>query len=177
MVRHRYYIYLVISFILMAFVSMISATPTSTVDVLIRLDGQGFSPEEDMADNYVASDLIHDTVTALVHATGKFNEISSDSDSMSLNTSINSKTYLVYTEGDRNTIDSRIPTLISDDFDTIADPSFGFPVSKKNMISISLEYENINVVSKGAFGAGFHDLIIENVGGDGNIHILDIRRN
>lgn len=176
MVQHRYYISLVIFFILMAFVSMISATPTSAVDVLIRLEGQGFIPEEDMSDNYVVSDSTSDTVAALIHATGKCNEVSSDSDSMSLNTSINSKTYLVYTKGDRNTIDSRIPILISDDFDTIVDPSFGFPLSKKNIISISLEYENINVVSKDIFGAGFHDLIIGTGGEDGNRYLIDIRR-
>ncbi|NOQ55368.1 MAG: hypothetical protein GQ477_01035 [Nanohaloarchaea archaeon] len=175
MASHKFYFYVITSFILVSIISVISAVPEPTVDVLIRLESQTFNPYEDMSDNYVVSDISQDTVTALVHAAGTFNGVSSDSDNIDLNASINSKTYLVYTKGDRNTIDSRIPTIISDNFDTVPNPSFGFPLSKKNKIVVSLEYENMDVVSSETFGAGFHDMIIENVGADGNRYLLDIK--
>lgn len=176
MAAHSLSIYIIFSFIILSFCSMISAVSEPPVDVLICLKGNDFTPNEDMADNYVGTALTDATVTALVSADGNVNSLLSDTTSISFNTSIGSNVYLVYTKGHIDTIDSKIQYIRSGEFEEMPNPSFGFPISKKKQISISLEYETIDLIGKETFGAGFHDLIIENYGVNGNQYILDIKR-
>ena len=176
MIPRSFPIYIVLSLILLSFCSIISAVPEPQVDVLIRLEGSVFFSESDADDNYVVSDYLPETVMGLVHAEGYFKDVSSGSNSMSLRNAIGSKTYLVYTEGDRDDIENKIDSIHSGEFEKMPNPSFGFPIYEKNTVVIELGYENTDVISKEIFGAGFHDLIIENGGTDGNRFILGIMR-
>ncbi|MBW6462261.1 MAG: hypothetical protein K0B07_04405 [DPANN group archaeon] len=177
MAENKVYFYLFIVTILISSISVIYATPEQQVDVLIRLDGSGLFSKSDADDNYVTSDYLPDTLIGLVHVSGDFTSVVTGSNSMALQNKIGSKTYLVYTKGDRYDINSKIKQLQSGDFEKMPNPSFGFPISKKHTISIELYYEHIDLFSKETFSTGFNDLIIKNLGKFGDQTIIDVKSN
>ncbi|NOR85765.1 hypothetical protein GQ473_06630 [archaeon] len=152
-------------------------TPGFTV---IKLTGTGFSPTQDSTNKYVSTSFADGTTTAIVHADGIFEGLSSGTTHIALNQKTllhgnTSKAYIVYTKGDTDTIENRISKITNGNINHMPNPSFSFGINKKYNIQVGLEYDNINFNTEERIKEGQHRIVINNLGEDIlNNHIIDV---
>ena len=133
--------------------------------VVVKLTGTGFSPVEDIAGRYVATNLVGGHVAGILHAGGVFKELSSGANYMALShetltSGKNAKAYVVYTKGDIGSIDERINFVQSGELEKMANPSFGFGINKRYRVSVGTEYSDIDIIEALKIGRGIQKLKI-----------------
>ncbi|MCK5474326.1 MAG: hypothetical protein KAI53_02880, partial [Candidatus Aenigmarchaeota archaeon] len=148
--------------------------------VVVKLVGSGFSPLEDAAANYVATNLAGGTLAGIVHAGGVFESVSSSTNYMELRQKTliagqTAKAFVVYSKGTVGSIENRIPYIQSGAIEKMPNPSFGFGIDKRYRISVGLEYDDIDITGTPRIGPGFHKIKILNNGKNNGIPIVDIR--
>ena len=97
------------------------------------------------------------------------------SHSYTINQSLsNSQTFLVFTEGDYNSIQNRMRSIKDSRFLLEVSPTFSYGLGGKNPIKILINYTNINIDGTFIFRQGVHEITIEsNKTQEGKILIIN----
>ncbi len=87
-----------------------------------------------------------------------------------------SNTFLVFSKGNQNTIENRLPLLKEGSFLEYATPTFGFGLSNTQLIKMALSYTSIDIEGLDILSSGLHSLVIEKKGTEGGKPVVDVRR-
>ena len=92
------------------------------------------------------------------------NNIQTTADTISANYNLNTKAFIVHTKGIVNNVKERISLLTGEDYNNIYNPSFSFPIDKKNKIEVGIKYNSIYIGNDDKIMPGFNNLRISNNG-------------
>ncbi len=73
----------------------------------------------------------------------------------------NSRTFLVFTQGDRETVPARIQAIEAGTFLSQVSPSFAYVSEPKNPIKLLLKYSDIDLKGNFTFRSGVHEMTIQ----------------
>ena len=104
------------------------------------------------------------------------NNIQKTSNLISANYNLDTKAFIVHTKGSATDSKDRISIFRSDKYYELYNPSFGFPIDKKNKVEIGLEYDYINITKDEKLMRGFQNIIISNNGVLGDKTLLSITK-
>ena len=104
------------------------------------------------------------------------NNIQSTSNLISANYDFDTKAFIVHTKGTTTDSEDRISIFKSDNYNNLYNPSFGFPIDKKNKVEIGLEYDSINIDNDEKIRPGFQNIRLSNNGILGSKTILEITK-
>ncbi|MBI4167902.1 MAG: hypothetical protein HY515_03005 [Candidatus Aenigmarchaeota archaeon] len=85
-----------------------------------------------------------------------------------------SRIYAIVTKGTRASFQNRAELLDSGEFTTQINPSFGYPLRDKNLLSLKLKYSDIDVQGTETLKKGTYKLRIENNGTSGGKTLISI---
>jgi len=163
------------AFVSAAYVSYAASAHWLTVTV----ESSSLSPVVSTSGRYAASNLENSTVVALVNQGSAFYNVTSDSSSMTLGESIDgNNAYFVLTKGTVETIADKIPEVLSGAFETYINPTFAFPIIKKNRVTVGLDYSDkgINLTGDYKLSPGIYTLIVRNEGVQDGKTVVSIKR-
>ncbi|MBI1971896.1 MAG: hypothetical protein HYS53_01205, partial [Candidatus Aenigmarchaeota archaeon] len=86
-----------------------------------------------------------------------------------------SRVYAVVTQGTRASFQNRAELLDAGTFTTLVNPSFGYPLRDKNVLSLKLKYSDIDVQGSETLRKGTYKLRIENNGTSGGKTLIHIK--
>ena len=144
-----------------------------THNVTISLNILGNTPI--IGENYILSNNTPNMVAGIV-VKDNSNNIQSTPTLISANYNIDTKAFIVHTKGTTTDSEDRIKIFRSNNYNNIYNPSFAFPINKKNKVEIGLEYNSINITNDEKFMRGFQNIRISNNGIQGNKNILSITK-
>lgn len=156
--------------------------------VYIPASGAGSIPASGLAEQtytspssfYLAS-IGPDYLLALVNYAGKPFSLSAkktgSSHYLTVSQSLEgSNAFLVFSKGNQNTIENRLPLIREGSFLEYAIPAFGFGLSNTQLIKMALSYPNIDIEGLDILSSGLHSLIIEKKGTQDGKPLVGIRR-
>jgi len=76
----------------------------------------------------------------------------------------NSKSLLVFTSGDHNTIENRMELIENEQFLNKISPSFAHGLGLNYVIKILLSYSDIRIMDNMLLGIGYHDIVFKSAG-------------
>lgn len=176
--RQAYIILLVAllaTFASVAYISYASSAHWLTVTV----ESSSLSPVISTSGKYAASNLVNSTVFAIVNQGNAFYNVTSAANSMTIGEDLDgNNVYLVLTKGTVQTLAERIPDVVSGAFETYINPSFGFPIIKKNRVTVGLDYSDkgINLTGDYKLSPGIYTLIVRNEGVQNGKTVVSIKR-
>ncbi len=86
-----------------------------------------------------------------------------------------SRIYAIVTQGTRASFQNRAELLDESKFTTQINPSFGYPLREKNILSLKLKYDDIDVQGSETLRKGTYRLRIENNGTSGGKTLIHIK--
>ncbi|MBI3412883.1 MAG: laminin G domain-containing protein, partial [Candidatus Aenigmarchaeota archaeon] len=86
-----------------------------------------------------------------------------------------SRIYAIVTKGTRQSFQNRAELLDRGTFTTQVNPSFGYPLRDKNLLSLKLKYSDIDVQGSETLRKGTYNLRIENNGTSGGKTLIHIK--
>ncbi|RLI96209.1 MAG: hypothetical protein DRO99_04900 [Candidatus Aenigmatarchaeota archaeon] len=127
---------------------------------------------------YIAS-FLNNVLNALVLQSGNPSQIqlngSDGAHYMTMSSDVeNSNIFLVFTEGDKGTVDSRIDMIESGDFLSEIVPSFAYGLGTEYVIKILLGYSKLDIISDLILQKGYHKLSIEKTGKTGSKNTIQV---
>lgn len=145
----------------------------------VTVESSSLSPVISTPGKYAASNLVNSTVTAIVNQGSAFYNVTSAANSMTIGEGIEgNNAYLVLTKGTVETIAERIPDVLSGAFEAYINPSFGFPIIKKNRVTVGLDYSDkgINLTGNYNLSPGIYTFIVRNEGVQNGKTVVNIKR-
>lgn len=162
-------------FVSLAYVSYASSGHSIEVSV----ESPTLAPVTSTSGRYVASNFANSTVLAVVSRGGIFYGVDSAVTSMTVEEDLDyNNVYFVFTKGRVSTISDRIPDVLSGAFENYPIPSFAYPITKKNRVTVGLEYSDkgLNLTGNYNLYPGTYSLIVKNEGVLNGKTVVSIRR-
>ncbi|VVB59163.1 Uncharacterised protein [uncultured archaeon] len=147
--------------------------------LVATMDSTGISPVVSIARGYVAANLGSLNAIAIIYKGATFDSVSGVPNSMTLDQKLEgNNAYLVFTQGTWQKINDRMPDVLSGTFDNYISPTFGFPLSDINRVTVSLEYSDkgINTTGNVKLAPGMYTFVIKNEGTQNGKTIISIGR-
>ncbi|MCK4968535.1 MAG: hypothetical protein KAS12_05745, partial [Candidatus Aenigmarchaeota archaeon] len=104
------------------------------------------------------------------------NNFQQTSTTISSNYNVGTKAYITYTTGNIEDIKQRIILIRGNTYNMLYNPSFAFPIAKKNTLEVGIEYDSINIGNDDVLKPGFNNIVIKNIGFINNKNSLSITK-
>ncbi|NOR84862.1 hypothetical protein GQ473_01985 [archaeon] len=168
----KIYFVALISLILLLSINNTNAVQ-ETHNVTISLNIIGSTPI--IGADYILTNNTPNMVAGIV-VKDNANNIQTTSTIISVNYNLDTKAFIIHTKGTTTDSEDRISIFKSDNYNNLYNPSFAFPIDKKNKVEIGLEYDSIDIENNEIIRQGFQNLRITNNGILGVKNILIITK-